>query len=84
MHSDAFFPITHSEQEWNIGNKNCLAWNISQTYDICIPLDFLKTPIISKKPKKAKKSGPSMVFKLKLMAFPTKITPYDPYQLKKL
>ena len=25
-----------------------------------------------------------MAFKLKSMAFPTKITPYDPYQLKKL
>ena len=43
MHSDAFFPITHSEQEWNIGNKNCLAWNIAQTYDFCIPLDILDT-----------------------------------------
>ena len=38
----------HSEPEWNISNKNCLAWNIAQTYDFCIPLDLLDTKDLKK------------------------------------
>ena len=45
----------HSEPEWNIGNKNCLTWNIAQTYDFCIPLDFLDTKDLKKTSKGQKK-----------------------------
>ena len=38
----------HSEPEWNIGIKNCLAWNNAQIYDFCIPLDFLDTKDLKK------------------------------------
>ena len=39
---------THSKREWNISNKNCLAWNIAQTYNFCIPLDLLDTKDLKK------------------------------------
>ena len=45
----------HSEPEWNISNKNCLAWNIAQTYDFCIPLDLLDTKDLKKTFKGQKK-----------------------------
>ena len=38
----------HSEPEGNIGIKNCLAWNIPQTYDFCMALDFLDTKDLKK------------------------------------
>ena len=47
--------VYHSEPEWNIGNKNCLTWNIAQTYDFCIPLDFLDTKDLKKTSKGQKK-----------------------------
>jgi hypothetical protein len=38
----------HSEPEWNISTENCLAWNIAQTYNFCIPQDFLDTKDLKK------------------------------------
>ena len=42
------FTTSHSELELNIGNENCLAGNIAQTYDFCIPLNFLDTKDLKK------------------------------------
>ena len=45
----------HSEPEWNIGIKNCLALNTAQIYDFCIPLDLLDTKDLKKTSKGQKK-----------------------------
>ena len=62
--------IYHSEPEWNISNKNCLAWNIAQTYDFCIPLDFFLRSLVSKKSSGMQKSYVWAIFHAKQFLLP--------------